>query len=272
MNDKESFTLESILDSSEFKECAYELPIVLGKAASTNEVVIKDLVDLHHILVGGASGQGKSSALHAMITSLLCKKKPTELQLVLIDPKRCEYDKYASVAKDFLAEIPGVCSPILTDCTEATLALKSLCDVMDKRFNQLKAAGVKNIQEYNAKYKCGDLSKDQGHDVMPYVVIIIDEFGDLMITNGKKAEKRIVQLASIGFKVGIHLIISTQRDNYITGFILANFPARIALRVATAYESRRLINDPDATKLIGNGDMYFMSPNEKIRVQGAFVK
>lgn len=145
---------------------------------------------------------------------------------------------------------------------------------MDERYKQLEMAGVSNIMEYNAKYKSGNLSKEKGHNLMPYVVIVVDEYGDLMITNGKKAETPIVQLASTGFKVGIHLIISTQRTSYnvITGFISANFPTRIAFRVATAYESRRLINDPDATELMGNGDMFFMSPDEKIHAQGAFVE
>ena len=240
----------------------------------TNEVVIKDLVKLHHILVGGASDQGRSSVLHGMITSLLCKKKPTELQLVLIDPKYCEFDKYASAAKDFLAEIPGVPLPIQADCTEATLVLKNLCDVMDERYKLLKMAGVNNILEYNAKYKCGDLSKEKGHNFMPYMVIVVDEFGDLMITNGKQAETSIIQLASIGHRVGIHLIISTQRVScsVITGIIKANFPARIAFGVATVYDSRMIIDCPDATELMGNGDMFFISPDEKIHVQGAFVE
>lgn len=274
MKNRDPFKLRSILDSNEFKECTCELPIVLGKTTATNEIVIKDLVELHHILVGSASGQGKTTALRAMINSLLCKKRPSELQLVLIDPKHCEFEKYASVAKDFLAEIPGVCSPILTNCTDATLAMKCLCDVMDERYNQLKMAGVRNIQEYNAKYKCGDLSMEQGHYLMPYMIIVVDEFGELMITNGKQTEAHIVQLASIGHRVGIHLIISTQRviDSVITGFIKANFPTRIAFRVATSVESRMIIDCPDAATLNGTGSLIFISSGEKKRIQGLFVE
>lgn len=273
MEDRKFFTLESILNLDEFKACTYELPIVLGKTAVTNKIVIKDLVDLPHILVGGATGQGKSSALHGMITSLLRKKKPTELQLVLIDPKHYEFDKYASVAKGFLAEIPGICNPILTDCTEATLALKNLCDVMDKRFGQLTTAGVSNIQEYNAKYKNGDLKKEQGYNFMPYVVIVCDEFGDLKITGGKEVEASIIQLAGCGHRVGIHLIISTHRvySNIISGFIKANFPARIAFRVLFPSDSMLILDQPGASGLRGKGDMIFYSSDEKQHVQGAFV-
>lgn len=274
MNSKETFTLSSILNSSELKECTYELPVILGKTTATNEIVIKDLTELGHVLVGGVSSQGKTSVLHGMITSLLCTKQPTELRLVLIDPKHCEFDKYASVAKDFLAEIPGVFNQILTDCAEATLALKRLCYVMDQRYKELKTAGVRDILEYNSKYMCGDLSKEQGHNFMPYMVIVVDEFGDLIIENGKIAEAPIVQLASVGKRVGIHLIISTQRiiHNVLTGIIKANFPTRMAFRVAAAYESRMIIDIPDAAELNETGILIFNSGNETKRIQGAFVE
>ena len=274
MNNKESFPLESVLNSNEFMECIYELPIVLGKAVGTNEVVIKDLVELWHILIGGACGQGKTTVLYAMINSLLRKKLPKELQLVIIDPKGCEFDGYASTAKDFLAKILDVSSPILTDKTEATRALKHLCDVMDARYKLLETAGVWNIQEYNAKFKNGDFSEEQGHNFMPYMVIVVDEYGDLMITNRKEAEDPIVRLAQIGRRVGIHLIIATARivSNVITGYISANFPTHIAFRVATSYESRMITYRPDAAELTDHGNFIFVSGKEKKRIQGAFVE
>ena len=260
MNNRKLITMESVLKSDVFKECHYELPIILGKTAITNEIIIKDLTRLHHILVGGSTGQGKTTSLHAMITSLINKKQPSEMRLVLIAPKRCEFNKYAYIGKNYLAEIPSVSDLILTDNTKATQALKNLCDIVDNRHKLLKMADVRSIQEYNEKYKNGDLSNGAGHDFMPYIVIVVDEFGELMIARGHR--------------VGLHLIIATQRlvPNVITGVIRANFPTRIAFRIATSYESRMIINSNEATQLMGNGDMMFASVDEKIHVQGAFVE
>ena len=274
MNNRKLITMESVLKSDVFKECHYELPIILGKTAITNEIIIKDLTRLHHILVGGSTGQGKTTSLHAMITSLINKKQPSEMRLVLIAPKRCEFNKYAYIGKNYLAEIPSVSDLILTDNTKATQALKNLCDIVDNRHKLLKMADVRSIQEYNEKYKNGDLSNGAGHDFMPYIVIVVDEFGELMIARGKEAEVPMVRLAEIGHRVGLHLIIATQRlvPNVITGVIRANFPTCIAFRIATSYESRMIINSNEATQLMGNGDMMFASVDEKIHVQGAFVE
>src|SRR5574344_863331 len=266
-------SMESILNSKKFQETNMKLPIALGKTIS-NEVFMVDLAKIPHLLVAGATGQGKSVGLNAIITSLLYKKHPAELKFVLIDPKKVEFSIYRTIANHFLAKIPEEDDePIITDVTKVVKTLNSLCKEMDERYNLLKVAGVRKVEEYNEKFKNRLLNPEHGHRYMPYIVVIIDEFGDLSMTAGKEIEMPISRIAQLARAVGIHMVIATQRPTttIITGNIKANFPGRMAFKVSSMMDSRIILDRPGANQLIGRGDMLFLSGNEPIRVQCAFV-
>ena len=266
-------SMESVLNSKKFQETTMELPCALGKTI-TNEVFMFDLAKAPHLLVAGATGQGKSVGLNAIITSLLYKKHPAELKIVLVDPKKVEFSVYASIEKHFLAKIPDDDSePIITDVTKVIHTLNSLCKEMDTRYDLLKMAQARNIKEYNKKFIDRHLNPEHGHKYMPYIVVVIDEFGDLIMTAGKEVELPIARIAQLARAVGIHMIIATQRPttNIITGTIKANFPSRIAFRVGAMIDSRTILDRPGAQQLIGRGDMLYLNGGEPVRVQCAFV-
>ncbi len=266
-------SMESILNSRKFSESEFELPIALGKTI-TNEVFMVDLAKMPHLLVAGATGQGKSVGLNAIITSLLYKKHPAELKFVMVDPKKVEFSVYSPIENHFLARIAEEeDEPIITDVQKVVATLKSLCQEMDTRYDLLKKARARNVKEYNTKFKNRQLNPENGHRFMPYIVVIIDEFGDLIMTAGKEIELPIARIAQLARAVGIHMIIATQRPttNIITGTIKANFPARMAFKVSSMIDSRTILDRPGANQLIGRGDMLFLSGSEPIRVQCAFV-
>ena len=266
-------SMESILNSRKFQETKMELPIALGKTI-TNDVYMADLAKIPHLLVAGATGQGKSVGLNAIITSLLYKKHPNELKFVLIDPKKVEFTTYTPIANHFMATLPeNEEEPIITDVTKVVRTLNSLCKLMDTRYDLLKLAGVRNIKEYNEKYVNHQLNLTHGHEYMPYIVVIIDEFGDLIMTAGKEVELPIARIAQLARAVGIHMIIATQRPttNIITGTIKANFPGRMAFKVTSMIDSRTILDRPGANQLIGRGDMLIINGTDPIRVQCAFV-
>lgn len=264
--------MSSILASKKFQETTFELPVALGKTI-TNEVFMVDLAKAPHMLVAGATGQGKSVGLNAIVTSLLYKKHPSELKFVIIDPKKVEFAIYAPIERHFLAKLPDGEDAIITDVTKVVQTLNSLCIEMDTRYDLLKKAGCRNIKEYNAKFINRQLNPEKGHRFMPYIVIIIDEFGDLIMTAGKEVELPICRIAQLARAVGIHAIIATQRPttNIITGTIKANFPARVAFRVASMMDSRTILDRPGAQQLIGKGDMLYLQGNDPVRVRCAFV-
>ena len=263
---------QSIIGSKKFQGSTYELPIALGKTI-TNEVFMVDLAKMPHVLVAGATGQGKSVGLNAIITSLLYKKHPAELKFVLVDPKKVEFSIYSDIEHHFLAKLPDEAEPIITDVTKVVQTLNSICVEMDTRYDLLKAAHVRNIKEYNEKFINHRLNPDKGHKYMPYIVVVIDEFGDLIMTAGKDVELPIARIAQLARAVGIHMIIATQRPttNIITGTIKANFPARIAFRVSAMVDSRTILDRPGANQLIGRGDMLFLQGADPVRVQCAFI-
>lgn len=263
---------QSIIGSKKFQESTYDLPIALGKTI-TNEVFMVDLAKMPHVLVAGATGQGKSVGLNAIITSLLYKKHPAELKFVLVDPKKVEFSIYSVIEHHFLAKLPDGEDAIITDVTKVVQTLNSLCVEMDTRYDLLKAAHVRNVKEYNEKFIHRKLNPEKGHKYMPYIVVVIDEFGDLIMTAGKDVELPIARIAQLARAVGIHMIIATQRPttNIITGTIKANFPARIAFRVSQMVDSRTILDRPGANQLIGRGDMLFLQGNDPIRVQCAFI-
>ena len=265
-------SMESILNSKKFQETKMELPVALGKTI-TNEVFMVDLAKIPHLLVAGATGQGKSVGLNAIITSLLYKKHPNELKLVLIDPKKVEFSVYSRIANHFMAAVSDEEEPIITDVTKVVRTLNSLCVLMDSRYDLLKKAGARNIKEYNQKYINHKLKLTDGHEYMPYIVVIIDEFGDLIMTAGKEVELPIARIAQLARAVGIHMIIATQRPttSIITGNIKANFPGRIAFKVTSAIDSKTILDRTGANQLIGRGDMLYLNGNEPVRVQCAFV-
>ncbi len=265
-------SMESILNSKKFQETQFDLPIALGKTI-TNEVFMVDLAKMPHLLVAGATGQGKSVGLNAIITSLLYKKHPAELKLVMVDPKKVELSVYSPIENHYLAKIPGEGDPIITDVTKVVQTLKSLCVLMDHRYDLLKKAKVRNIKEYNAKFLSRLLNPENGHDFMPYIVVIIDEFGDLIMTAGKEVELPIARIAQLARAVGIHMVIATQRPttNIITGSIKANFPARMAFKVISGTDSKTILDRTGANQLVGKGDMLFLCGNDPVRVQCAFV-
>lgn len=264
--------MQSILASKKFQETTMELPIAFGKTI-TNEVFMEDLAKAPHMLIAGATGQGKSVGLNAIVTSLLYKKHPAELKFVIIDPKKVEFSVYAPIEKHFLAKLPDGEDAIITDVNKVVQTLNSLCVEMDTRYDLLKKAGCRNIKEYNAKFIERRLNPEKGHHFMPYIVIIIDEFGDLIMTAGKEVELPICRIAQLARAVGIHAIIATQRPttNIITGTIKANFPARVAFRVAAMMDSRTILDRSGAQQLIGKGDMLYLRGNDPVRVQCAFV-
>ena len=266
-------SMRSILDSKKFQETTMELPCALGKTI-TNEVFMFDLAKAPHLLVAGATGQGKSVGLNAIITSLLYKKHPAELKIVLVDPKKVEFSVYSNIEKHFLAKVPDEGEePIITDVTKVIRTLNSLCKEMDTRYDLLKIAQARNIKEYNKKFIDRQLNPKHGHRFMPYIVVVIDEFGDLIMTAGKEVELPIARIAQLARAVGIHMIIATQRPttNIITGTIKANFPSRIAFRVGAMIDSRTILDRPGAQQLVGRGDLLYLNGGEPVRVQCAFV-
>ena len=266
-------SMRSILDSKKFQESTMELPCAVGKTI-TNEVFMFDLAKAPHLLVAGATGQGKSVGLNAIITSLLYKKHPAELKIVLVDPKKVEFSVYANIENHFLAKIPDdEADPIITDVTKVVRTLNSLCKEMDTRYDLLKIAQARNIKEYNKKFIERQLNPEHGHRFMPYIVVVIDEFGDLIMTAGKEVELPIARIAQLARAVGIHMMIATQRPstNIITGTIKANFPSRIAFRVGAMIDSRTILDRPGAQQLVGRGDMLYLNGGEPVRVQCAFV-
>jgi S-DNA-T family DNA segregation ATPase FtsK/SpoIIIE len=266
-------SMRSILDSKKFQESTMELPCAVGKTI-TNEVFMFDLAKAPHLLVAGATGQGKSVGLNAIITSLLYKKHPAELKIVLVDPKKVEFSIYSTIEKHFLAKIPDDnAEPIITDVTRVIHTLNSLCKEMDSRYDLLKDAQARNIKEYNKKFIDRQLNPRAGHRFMPYIIVVIDEYGDLIMTAGKEVEMPICRIAQLARAVGIHMIIATQRPstNIITGVIKANFPSRIAFRVGSGIDSRTILDKSGAQQLIGRGDMLYLNGGEPVRVQCAFV-
>lgn len=264
--------MQSILNSKKFQETTMELPVALGKTI-TNEVYMVDLAKAPHMLIAGATGQGKSVGLNAIVTSLLYKKHPAELKFVIIDPKKVEFSVYSPIENHFLAKLPDGEDAIITDVTKVVQTLNSLCQEMDTRYDLLKKAGCRNIKDYNKKFIDRQLNPEKGHHFMPYIVIIIDEFGDLIMTAGKEVELPICRIAQLARAVGIHAIIATQRPttNIITGTIKANFPARVAFRVAAMMDSRTILDRSGAQQLIGRGDMLYLQGNDPVRVQCAFI-
>ena len=266
-------SMESILNSKKFQETTMDLPCAMGKTI-TNEVFMFDLAKSPHLLVAGATGQGKSVGLNAILTSLLYKKHPAELKIVLVDPKMVEFSIYKTIDKHFLASLPEQFSdPIITDTSKVIRTLQSLCVEMDARYELLKDAGERNIKDYNRKFTSRQLNPEKGHKFMPYIVVVIDEYGDLIMTAGKEIELPIARIAQKARAVGIHMIIATQRPttNIITGTIKANFPARIAFKVSQGIDSKTILDRMGAQQLIGRGDMLYLQGNDPIRVQCAFV-
>lgn len=265
-------SMKDVLSSEKFKNNKFELPIALGKTIS-NEPFVVDLAKMPHLLMAGATGQGKSVGLNAIITSLLYTKHPSELKFVLVDPKKVEFTLYSAIENHYLAKLPDVEEAIITDTKKVVRTLSSLCSEMDQRYDLLKIAKTRNIKEYNAKFCARKLSPALGHRYLPYIVLIIDEFGDLIMTAGREVETPIARLAQLARAIGIHLVIATQRPsvNIITGIIKANFPARIAFRVTSIVDSRTILDGSGANQLIGKGDMLISTGSDMIRLQCAFV-
>ncbi|MGV8090312.1 MAG: DNA translocase FtsK 4TM domain-containing protein [Mangrovibacterium sp.] len=268
----EVVSMRSIIASKKFQESTGDLPVVLGKTIS-NETFLIDLTKMPHILVAGATGQGKSVGLNAIIASLLYKKHPAQLKLVMIDPKKVELSLYSTIEKHFLAKLPDDEEPIITDIQKVKYTLNSLNVEMDNRYELLKKAHARNIKEYNVKFISRRLNPEKGHRYLPYIVVIIDEFADLIMTAGKEIELPIARIAQLARAVGIHMIIATQRPstNIITGVIKANFPTRIAFKVASMIDSRTILDTPGANQLIGKGDMLISMGSTMTRLQCAFV-
>ena len=265
-------SMRSVVASKNFQESEMELPLVLGKTIS-NESYVVDLAKMPHLLMAGATGQGKSVGLNAVLTSLIYKKHPSEVKFVLVDPKKVELTLFNKIERHYLAKLPDTDEAIITDNKAVIKTLNSLCIEMDNRYEMLKNALCRNIKEYNTKFKQRKLNPDSGNVFLPYIVLIIDEFADLIMTAGKEVETPIARLAQLARAVGIHLIIATQRPsvNVITGIIKANFPARIAFRVTSKIDSRTILDSGGADQLIGRGDMLYTQGNELIRIQCAFV-
>ena len=268
----EIVSMRSVMSSAKFQESKFDLPVVLGKTIS-NDIYMFDLAKTPHLLVAGATGQGKSVGLNAILTSLLYRKHPAELKLVLVDPKKVELSLYAKIERHFLAKLPGEEEAIITDTQKVVYTLKSLCIEMDDRYDLLKAAQVRNLKEYNEKFFHHRLNPQKGHRYLPFIVVVIDEFADLLMTAGREVEEPIARLAQKARAIGIHLVIATQRPttNIITGLIKANFTARIAFRVISSVDSRTILDTPGANQLIGRGDMLVSTGGDMIRVQCAFV-
>ena len=270
--DPQIVSMQSVIASKKFQECNYDLPVALGKTI-TNEVFIFDLTKMPHLLVAGATGQGKSVGLNAIITSLLYKKHPSEMKMVLVDPKMVEFNIYQTIERHYLAKLPDEEKAIITDVSKVTKTLNSLTKEMDDRYELLMRAHVRTIKEYNEKFVKRRLNPNNGHRYLPYIVVVIDEFGDLIMTAGKEIEMPIARIAQKARAVGIHMVIATQRPttNIITGTIKANFPARMAFRVTSQIDSRTILDMNGANQLIGRGDMLFSQGSNLIRIQCAFV-
>ncbi len=265
-------SMKSVISSTKFQNSEMELPIALGKTIS-NETFVVDLAKMPHLLMAGATGQGKSVGLNAVLTSLLYKKHPAEVKFVLVDPKKVELTLFNKIERHYLAKLPDTEEAIITDTTKVVNTLNSLCIEMDARYDLLKLAMVRNIKEYNHKFKSRKLNPNDGHKFLPYIVLVIDEFADLIMTAGKEIETPIARLAQLARAIGIHLIVATQRPsvNVITGIIKANFPARAAFRVTSKIDSRTILDGSGADQLIGRGDMLFSGGNDVIRLQCAFI-
>lgn len=264
--------MKSAISAAKFQNAEMELPVALGKTIS-NETFVVDLAKMPHMLMAGATGQGKSVGLNAVLTSLLYKKHPAEVKFVLVDPKKVELTLFNKIERHYLAKLPDTDEAIITDNTKVINTLNSLCIEMDNRYELLKNASVRNIKEYNEKFKKRKLNPENGHRFLPYIVLVVDEFADLIMTAGKEVETPIARLAQLARAIGIHLIIATQRPsvNVITGIIKANFPARIAFRVTSKIDSRTILDSQGADQLIGRGDMLYTQGNDLTRVQCAFV-
>ncbi|MGC1205273.1 MAG: DNA translocase FtsK 4TM domain-containing protein [Flavobacteriaceae bacterium] len=265
-------SMRSVIASKKFQSSEMQLPIALGKTIS-NETLVVDLAKMPHLLMAGATGQGKSVGLNAVLTSLLYKKHPAEVKFILVDPKKVELTLFNKIERHYLAKLPDSEDAIITDNTKVIHTLNSLCIEMDNRYELLKNALCRNISEYNTKFKARKLNPNDGHQFLPYIVLVVDEFADLIMTAGKEVETPIARLAQLARAIGIHLIIATQRPsvNVITGIIKANFPARIAFRVTSKIDSRTILDGSGADQLIGRGDMLYTQGNDLIRVQCAFV-
>lgn len=271
-NNPSIVSMRSVIASTKFQESKMELPIALGKTIS-NETFIIDLTKMPHLLIAGATGQGKSVGLNTILTSLLYKKHPAEVKFVLVDPKKVELTLFNKIERHYLAKLPDSEDAIITDTTKVIHTLNSLCIEMDNRYNLLKNAMVRNIKEYNVKFKTRKLNPENGHQFLPYIVLVIDEFADLIMTAGKEVEMPIARLAQLARAIGIHLIIATQRPsvNVITGIIKANFPSRIAFRVTSKIDSRTILDTSGADQLIGKGDLLYAGSSKVLRIQCAFI-
>ncbi len=265
-------SMRSVIASQKFQNSDMDLPVVFGKTIS-NEIFMADLAKMPHLLMAGATGQGKSVGINAILTSLLYKKHPSELKFVMVDPKKVELSLYSKIERHYLAKLPDEGDAIITDTHKVINTLNSLCKEMDQRYDLLKNAFCKNIKEYNSKFSQRKLNPENGHRYLPYIVLVVDEFADLIMTAGKEVELPIARLAQLARAVGIHLIVATQRPsvNVITGMIKANFPARAAFRVISSVDSRTILDSPGADQLIGKGDMLYFNGNEIMRLQCAFV-
>jgi len=268
----EIVSLKTILSSEKFQNTKFDLPIGLGKTIA-NESFIADLTKMPHLLMAGATGQGKSVGLNAIIASLLYKKHPSQLKFVLVDPKKVELSLFSKIERHFLAKLPDSEDAIITDTRKVVRTLNSMCIEMDLRYELLKDAQVRNIKEYNTKFISRKLNPNEGHRFLPYIVLVVDEFADIIMTAGKEIEAPIARLAQLSRAIGIHLIIATQRPsvNIITGTIKANFPARVAFRVTSKIDSRTILDTSGADQLIGRGDMLLVTGSSLIRLQCAFI-
>ncbi|MFL5730934.1 MAG: DNA translocase FtsK, partial [Cytophagaceae bacterium] len=269
---KETVSIRSVLSTEKFMKSNYDLPVVFGKTIS-NEVFVIDLAKLPHLLMAGATGQGKSVGLNVLLTSLIYRKHPSQLKFVLVDPKKVELSLFNKIERHFLAKLPDTEDAIITDTKKVVHTLNSLCIEMDSRYDLLKDANCRNLKEYNAKFVERKLNPENGHRFMPYIVLVIDELADLMMTAGKEVETPIARLAQLARAIGIHLVVATQRPsvNVITGIIKANFPARLSFKVTSKIDSRTILDAGGADQLVGQGDMLYSHGSELIRLQCAFV-
>jgi DNA segregation ATPase FtsK/SpoIIIE, S-DNA-T family len=269
---REMVSIKSLIMSEKFQKTTMELPIVLGKTIS-NEIFITDLAKMPHLLMAGATGQGKSVGLNVIIASLIYKKHPSQLKFVLVDPKKVELTLFNKLERHFLAKLPGEAEPIITNTKKVVNTLNSLCVEMDNRYNLLKDAGCRNLKEYNVKFVNRKLNPEKGHKYLPYIVLVIDELADLMMTAGKEVEQPIARLAQLARAIGLHLIVATQRPsvNVITGIIKANFPARLSFKVTSKIDSRTILDTGGAEQLVGQGDMLLSTGSDILRLQCAFV-
>ncbi len=265
-------SIRSVLGIEKFRNSDMELPVILGKTIS-NEVFMADLTKMPHLLMAGATGQGKSVGLNVLIASLLYKKHPSQLKLVMVDPKKVELTLYNKIEKHFLAMLPDSEEAIITENKRVIYTLNSLCIEMDNRLLLLKNAGCRNLKEYNTKFVRRQLNPEKGHRYLPYIVLIIDELADLMMTSGKEIETPIARLAAVSRATGIHLVLATQRPsvNVITGTIKANFPARLSYKVASKIDSRTILDSGGAEQLVGLGDMLYSHGSDILRLQGPFI-